>query len=289
MAVLILALTCGVTGCATSSVEPAFRSEAHAILSLDADADWTSAFNRLAAEPPYDVIAWICSQPAMKRSAAPDDLETLLHTSLIRLLAGHAAPPLTLNCYETTFDLLHFDPRVDGRPLGEVCIPPGSNPRAWHDVYPHRVDQRLAERIDAEADRRRILGWCRTAAGTGQSDARRLNPQVDDVLPLLRRRYADCWLYETDRKAMLVAAGPPQLGPGTALMQVATNDYNLVRAACIWLGARQDGATQQQLIALIADDSPVVVHNTMFALRFSRDPRIRETIERYNSGTPDGP
>jgi len=110
---------------------------------------------------------------------------------------------------------------------------------------------------------------------------------LEDVLPLLARRYADCWLYETDRKATLVAAGPPQLGPGTALLHVASSDYNLVRAACIWLGGRPEDAAQQRLIELIAADNPIVVHNVLFALRFSRDPRIRETIERFGSRPSD--
>jgi hypothetical protein len=161
----------------------------------------------------------------------------------------------------------------------------------WHDVYPHRVAQRLADGIDAESDRRRIVDWWHGTGAPGRALAggRRLSPHVEDVLALLSRRYADCWVYETDRKAILVAAGPPQLGPGVALMQVQTRDYNLVRAACVWLGARPEDAAQQRLIELVADANPIVVHNALFALRFSRDPRIRETVERYNSGGQGAP
>lgn len=290
LAVLLALAGCAAPGSSLTPRQREIEAAARPILALDPGVEWNAHFNRLV-EFGGEAIDYLIAQPVFQRRAAPDDLDTLLHTSLIRLLCGRDAPALTLSCYETTLDLLHFDPRVDGQPLGEICIPPGMTPTAWHDVYPHRVARRLAERVDAEADRRAIVAWWRAARQRGLTlvSGRALRPKLDDVVPVLGRRYADVWVYETDRKAVLVADGPGQLTPGTALMQVATTDFNLVRAACVWLGTRTDDAAQQSLIELISDESPITVHNAIFALRFSRDPRIRETIQRYNSGPQRAP
>jgi hypothetical protein len=290
MVVLLALAGCAAPGPSLTPRQREIESAARPILALDPDVEWNARFNRLI-EFGGEAIDYLVSQPALQHRAAPDDLETLLHTSLIRLLGGRGAPALTLNCYETTLDLLHFDPRVDGRPLGEICIPVGMTPTAWHDVYPHRVARQLVQRVDAEADRQAIVEWWRQARQRGQTSAsgRELRPQLADVAPVLSRRYADVWVYETDRKAVLVSNPAAQLVPGTALMQVATTDYNLVRAACIWLGTRTDDAAQQRLIELIGDESPITVHNALFSLRFSRDPRIRQTIQRYNSAAQRAP
>ena len=218
----------------------------------------------------------------MQREAAPDNLDTLLHTSLIRLLAGPNAPRLTFSAYETTLDLLYFDPRVDGKPLGEVCIPPGTPLTAWHDAFPYRVDRNLANRIDAEADRQAILCWWRENAAP-QPPIRQLVPKAENLWPLLTRRTADLWQYDLDRKPVLVA-DVLQRRSTSALIEPPTTDYNLVRAACIWLGSRGDDTTQSRLIDLINHARPVVAHNALFALRFSPDPKIRETLERFERG-----
>lgn len=262
--------------------EPTMRDAASALLTLDPDAEWTSAHNILV-EHGKAAIDWLVQQPAMQRTVAPDNLETLLHTSLIRLLAGARAPRLTFCAFETTLDLLYFDPRVNGRPLGEVCIPPGTALVAWHDAYPHRLARDLADSIDAESDRCAILQWWKSAAGTFHSTSRPLSPNIENLWPLLIRRPADAWHYDLDRKAVLVADGPSRRG-SNALIELPTSDYNLVRAACIWLGTRGDDQTQTRLIDLVNHPRPVVAHNALFALRYSRDPRIRETLERFERG-----
>jgi len=66
-----------------------------------------------------------------------------------------------------------------------------------------------------------------------------------------------------------------------SLIQVDTEDYNLVRAACIWLGESSESGVLDGLIIRVGHPSEVVAHNAKFALRFSRDPRIRELMERY--------
>ena len=94
---------------------------------------------------------------------------------------------------------------------------------------------------------------------------------------LLARRYADQWDYAPESTAVLCGA-PPR---GPPLLEIPTEDYNLVRAACVWLGSSSDNAVQERLIELVGNPSPIVAHNARFALRYSPDPRIRAVLERY--------
>lgn len=274
-------------GCASKDVavslhERSIQDAASAFLLLNPEVEWTSAHNKLV-EHGKAAIDWLVRRPAMQRTVAPDSLETLLHTSLIRLLAGARAPRLTFCAFETTLDLLYFDPRVNGRPLGEVCIPPGTALVAWHDAYPHRLARELSDCIDAEADRRTTLQWWESVAGTFEPVSRPLFPNSESLWPLLIRRHADVWQYDLDRKAVLVGDGPGRRS-ANALIEMPTSDYNLVRAACIWLGSRGDDQVQARLIELINHPRPVIAHNALFALRHSPDPRIRETLERFERG-----
>ncbi|MBI5866025.1 MAG: hypothetical protein HZB38_16275 [Planctomycetes bacterium] len=267
-----------------SAADRGIDADLKPLLSLDPDAEWTSCFNRLLADPAR-AIDRINRRPAMQTRSAPDSLETLLHTSLIRLLAGPDTPRLTFTCFETSLDLLHFDPKSAGRPLGEVCIPPNTPIRSWADLYPQRVDHALAAQVDAEADRRAIRKWWAEASIRPlRFPVRRLQPHGDNLWPLLERRYADLWLYEVERRPVLVS-DEHRGHTAVALLQVPSSDYNLVRAAAIWLGKNASFDEQQQLIELVADPRPIVSHNAVFALRFCPDPRIRDAIERYNRGT----
>lgn len=275
------------TGCSKgdlllSPADRAIRDSALILLSLKPDVEWTSAHNELIAHGAA-AIDWIARQPAMSRPVAPDNLDTLLHTSLIHLLAGASAPRLSFSAYETTLDLLYFDPRVDGKPLGEVCIPPGTPLVAWHDAYPHRLDRALADRVDAEADREAILKWWQATGPAALPASRKLKPNAENLWPLLVRRPADVWQYDLDRKPVLVADSPQRRGTN-ALIESPTIDYNLVRAACIWLGSRGEDEIQARLIELVNHPRPVLAHNAVFALRHSPDPRIRETLERFERG-----
>lgn len=60
----------------------------------------------------------------------------------------------------------------------------------------------------------------------------------------------------------------------------ATEDYNLVRAACLWLVQRAEA--EERLIERVASPSEVVAHNARFALLHSPNPSIRAAVERYN-------
>lgn len=78
---------------------------------------------------------------------------------------------------------------------------------------------------------------------------------------------------------MLVSAPPPR----TTLIDLQTYEYNLVRAACIWLGARGDTAVRERLVDCVGSGSPVLSYNACFALSYADDPRIREVVWRYRS------
>lgn len=282
----LIAMQLSLAGCVNSEGRVAPRDRiiaaaAEPLLRLEADAVWTDAYNRLL-EHGSDSIHWLLRQPAMRNQASPDDLDTLLHTSLIRILAGRSGPELRFRAYETTLDLLYFDPRVDGRPLGEICIPPNAVLTQWHDAFPHRIDRGLARQIDAEAERQTVLAWWANGNSAPIAPPPPLAPDPERLWPLLTRRLADVWQYDVDRRPVLVSAGG-QRG-GNALLEIPTRDYNLVRAACIWLGTRGDEPTQRRLMDLINNPRVVVSHNALFALRFSPDPRVRETIERYGRG-----
>ncbi len=279
-----------VAGCATPSLSRAARQREVAaaalpLLEMRPDANWTACYNRLLALGPAG-IDYLVARPAMRQAAAPDDLRVMLHASLLRLLANPAtAPRLSVNCFETTLDVLHFNPKVRGRMLGGVRMPADRAPRAWHDLYPADFDHALARAIDVEADRRTMLSWWRARWGEPATAfaRRRLQPRAEHLWPVLSRRYADVWTYEVRPEVFLCSAPPGR----AALMRGTTYDYNLVRAVCIWLGMSELPAARNKLIELVAHRSQVVAYNARFALRHSRDPRIREVLERYKE--PSGP
>lgn len=251
--------------------------EAHArpILSLDPQANWTAHFNHLVELAPAS-LAYLVEDERLQRPAAPDDLDLLLRMSLVRLLAGPAKPALTMTCLETTLSVLHFDPRVGGQRLGEVVIFEGVRPRAWHEVFPVEFKHELAAAIDLEADRRAIRAWWAQRPMAGRGGARPLTPNPDWLWPLLERRRADMWLFEPVLEARHCADGG-----GSLLKGVATVDYNLVRAACIWLGQSTDEGIEARLIELVGSRSDIVAYNARFALRHSPDERLRRVIEQH--------
>jgi hypothetical protein len=209
----------------------------------------------------------------------------MLHTGLIRLLANPAtAPRLSVNCFETTLDVLHFDIKVRGKRPGTVVMPFPRRPHAWHELYPLDFDHAVAGAIDVEGDRQRMLQWWREYAGEPAmlAGGRRFRPKSDRLWRLLSRGYADRWSYMPDRQVVLCADG--QADP--ALLQGVTHDYNLVRAVCAFLGSRGDADGQDRLIQIVAGPSAVLSYNALFALSFSRDVRIRELIERYKKTGP---
>jgi len=271
---------CMATGALRSPREHDVELAARPLLEMDPNANWTACYNRLLEFGPAS-IDYLVSEPIMHRRAAPDDLRAMLHTSLLRLLANPAAAPrLSVTCFETTLGVLHFDPKVRGRRLGEVCLPTTRLPAAWHELYPADFDHALAAEIDVEADRRAMLRWWedRRDEPALLFTQRRLQPHTAYVWAVLPRRYADVWTYELKPEVLLCALPPS----GTALLRGKTYDYNLVRAVCIWLAASDAPGAQRELIELIAHPSPTVAYNARFALQHSPDPRIREVLERYN-------
>ncbi len=269
----------GRTGSSSSDVGD-IAAAARPLLTLDPHAVWTEHFNLLVARGPA-AIAWLMEQPAMTRPAPPDDLRVLLHTSLIRLLAAPASQPpaLSATCYETTLGLLHFDLKASGQRLGTVVWTDDAPPRTWHDLYPADFDHVAAATIDLEADRRALRDWWQAQPRRGASVAvaPRLEPRAAYLWRILSRRIADRWDYQPEPRAVLCAAGPR----GPALLELPTRDYNLVRAACVWLGSRGGPGVQQQLIELVACPLPTVAHNARFALGYSPDERIRAVVKRY--------
>jgi hypothetical protein len=282
---MVVALANGLSGCVSEVRAPlrllrAVETAARPILEMHPDANWTACYNRLVELGP-DSIEYLARQPAMQETAAPDDLRVMLHTSLLRLLACRAtAPPLTANCFETTLNLVHFDVKVDGQRIGETRLTTPRVPRAWHDLYPTGFDHTLAAEIDVDADRRAMLAWWREHRGEQAARLARgpLRPHAAHLWPVLSRRYADVWIYELEPRAILCALPPAR----SALLREPTHDYNLVRAACIWLGTDETAEVETQLIELVAHPAPIVAHNARFALRYSPDPRIRDVLERYN-------
>lgn len=250
------------------------------LLEMRPDANWTLAYNALVNAGPRS-IEYVVNRPAMQRRAAPDDLSVILHTSLVRLLARPGdRPDLSINCFETSLGLLHFDPKVAGARLGTVAVNNTRAPTSWLDLYPADFDQSLAARVNVEADRLAVLRWWRARRDAGESVtcAQPLRPVASWLWPVLARRYADLWTYEPDRETVQLCTAPPA---DAALLQEATRDYNLVRAACIWLAGSDAAGVQRDLIERVADRSPIVSHNARFALERSPDERIREVIERY--------
>lgn len=250
------------------------------LLEMDPDANWTHCYNRLLENGP-DAVEYLLRRPELNRRAAPDDLRVMLATSLLRLLAQSSqAPRLTATCYETTLELLFFEIKVLGRSLGEIRIPAGYGPISWHDLYPTAFNQLLAQAIDVERDRQVMVLWWRVHRkdASAYRPPKLLRPITDSLWPLLSRRYADVWTYEV--KPAVFTCGYPQ--PTAWLLRESTREYNLVRAACIWLGSSNDPLAHNRLIELVADPSEVISYNAWFALRFNPDSRIRNMLERYN-------
>ena len=274
------------SGCASTVSIPerhwgSIERNAQLLLNLEPNANWTLCFNELVKYGP-DSVEYLLSRPEMNRRAAPDDLRAMLTTSLLRLLAdSRTAPRLSVNCYETTLDLLYFQPKVLGRPLGEVRIPTKRIPSVWHDLYPVDFNHLLAQAIDVESDRRIMKLWWRARDGdfARYCADRLLQPSEDYLWDVLSRRYADVWTYDV-RPAVFLCGHTPA---NTTLMRGSSFDYNLVRAACVWLGSSENSDVSGRLISLVGHPSDVVSYNARFALRFQRDPRIRAVIERYNN------
>jgi hypothetical protein len=249
------------------------------ILALDPNAVWTDCYNRLLDVGP-ESIAWLAEQPIMNQPADPNDLQVMLHNSLIRLLTHPAARPrLSANCFETTFDLLHLDIKSEGCRIGTVYLPDGRVPRDWHDLYPAEFDRLCGDLVDAETDRQAICEWYAGWRTRGELPplAAPLRPRTADAFTLLSRRYADVWTYLPRARPVLCSFDPEE----SALFRARTCDYNLVRAACVWLGSMPDLQIRDRLIELVGHPALPVAHNAQFALSYSPDPRIRDLLERY--------
>lgn len=267
-------------GCATASAQRGVLHAARPILTLSPDVAWTPHYNELVGHGPRSIDV-LMQQPAMTRRAAPDSLEVMLHTSLVWLLADpQSRPPLSVRCLETTLGVLHFDIKVAGRSLGPVAQPTRTPPRAWHDLYPATFDHALAAHIDIDSDRRAMQAWyqLQRARGEVRSATRPLRPDVVGLWRVLARRPADAWGYAPEPTAIL-CAGPPA---DAALLRITTFDYNLVRAACIWLGSSGDAAVERRLVDTVASPLPLVAYNARFALRYSPRPQIRHVIDRFD-------
>jgi len=270
---------CVAPGTLLTPTERAAAAAAKPILEMDPDTNWTACFNELVELGPASV-SYLARCPLMRRRAAPDDLGVALHTSLLRLLADPAtAPRLSANCLETTLDLLHFDLKVRGHRLGRACLAADRPPPAWHELYPASFDHQVAAQIDVEADRQAMRRWWLAHVGQPSSlvRTRPLRPRAEHLWSLLSRRYADRWTYQPLPEPILCAGQ----GRGAEMLESATADYNLVRTACIWLGSSQDAAIQNRLIDLVGSPLPVVAHNSRFALKHSRDKRVRETLLEF--------
>lgn len=284
---LPLLFGCLAPGHPLTARQRAIADAARPILTLAPDAVWTDCYNQLLALGP-DSLTYLMSQPAMTRPAPPDDLSVLMHTSLVRLLANPAhAPRLTAGALETTLGVLYFEPKAVGRPLGTVVIPEPATPCAWHDLYPAEFNHAAAAVIDLEADRRALVAWWQLHRGHPAAllATARLEPRPDDLWRVLDRRYADRWQYAPDPRPVRCSF-PPR---GEALLDLATYDYNLVRAACIWLAAADEPAIRRYLIELVGSRSEIVAYNARFALRRCPDERIRSLLEHYAEPRPAPP
>ncbi len=290
--VLLAAGGCAVLQPAEARRAQAIAAAAQPILALDPNACWTECYNQLLAFGP-DALAYLMAQPALTRPAAPDDLAVLMHLSLVRVLAAPGtAPRLSAQALETTLGILHCDPKVGGERLGTAVLSDRPPPRAWLDLYPADFDQALAARVDLEADRQQLRSWW--AARQGQPEAPRLGaplaPQVADLWRVLARRPADRWFYglqgepvrcDAWTRGCFVLCGEPPRAP--ALFDLPTWDYNLVRATCIWLGTQRDATIEARLVELVASPDTTLAHNALFALRYSRNERIRAVLKRYEA------
>lgn len=286
-------ILCAAGGCATPArvltpLERRIAAVARPILEMNPDANWTERYNRLLDLAPASVV-YLAEHPRMRSRCAPDDLRVMLHTGLLRLLVDPAsAPRLSVNCFERNLDLLHFDMKVRGRPLGKAYVAPGSLPMRWHDLYPGDFDARAAAAIDVDADRRAMRRWWLERRGsTLILPRRKLRPRPKWLWHVLARRRADAWTYMPEPVALLCAAGEPQPGRhapryrSRTLLYERSADYNLVRAVCVALGRSRDPLVRGRLIDLVGHPVDIVSYNARLALTYSRDPRIRELLDRF--------
>ena len=263
------------------------RAAAEPLLTLDPEANWTACCNRLLELGP-DSLAYLAAQPAMQHRAAPDDLSVALHTSLMRLLARpHMVPRLSIHCYETTLNVIHFEPKVRGRSLGSVVMLNPHPPRSLFDLYLADFDHGAAARVDVETDRQAMLTWWNQSSADAQALLRQApwQPKADYLWPLLARRPADRWLY-TPVDGVLLCAEPPA---DAALLNLEAYDYNITRAAAIWLGSSHNEEVVRALIELLSHASPTLAHNVVFALRHSPDRQIRDAIEGFDQAPRSAP
>ncbi len=286
-ACLLTLLACGACAAPRDTLTRAERQAlavARPILDLDPDAVWTDRFNQLVALGPPAIEA-LMRTPDLTRPAAPDNLRVFICVSLVRLLANPDTQPprLTATCLVTTYDLLYFDVRVSGQPLGPIVLADRAPPPSWLDLFPAEFRHDRAAAIDLEADRQALRAWWAEHRGGARSlvTARPLAPREEELWPLLARRPAARWVFELDDRVVPCALGGRD---EPALLRLRTYDYNLVRAACIWLGSRGTPAAQQRLVTLVGSPVPVIAENARFALRFSPEPRIRALIERAERG-----
>ena len=149
----------------------------------------------------------------------------------------------------------------------------------FDDVIASLKEDPDGPQIDVEADRQAMRRWWLAHVGQPSSlvRTRPLRPRAEHLWSLLSRRYADRWTYQPLPEPILCAGQ----GRGAEMLESATADYNLVRTACIWLGSSQDAAIQNRLIDLVGSPLPVVAHNSRFALKHSRDKRVRETLLEF--------
>ncbi len=286
---------CLAPGYPLTASQRAAADAARPLLTLDSDAVWVDAYNRLIELGPA-AMDYLLNQPAMTGPVAADDLAVLLHTSLSHLLIRPGAGPrLTASALETTLDVLHLDVKVDGHSLGTIFMPAPEPPASWLDLFPADFDRDRAARVDLGRDRAAMVEWWRAnrARAEGLLVARALRPRTDDLWLLLNRRRADRWQYQPVPRAILCADQPGGVTlfrpilcsdpPGGAtLLDLPAYDYNLLRATCIWLGSSAEDEGLRRLVDLAGSPLPVVAHNARFALRYCRDPRLRELIERYD-------
>lgn len=284
-------LSCG--GCVGSvrpgAALPRSGDPLDTILRMDPSANWTSCYNALASQR-VAALESLFLRPELNRRCAPDDLPVLLATSLARLLLAPDVRVATrATALDVSLDLLHFDIKIDGRPLGELALLTPATPRSCLDLYPAEIDSGLASELNVDADRAAVLAAWRSAWSSLSRSAPPLRPQSTWLMAVLGRRYADRWRYDWVEKATLVSWTAQAPGGAPPLLICASYDYNLVRAACVWLGDRGDAADSATLIELVASPATVIAHNARFALQHSPNPRIRGLIEKYHRTKPSSP
>jgi hypothetical protein len=176
--------------------------------------------------------------------------------------------------------VLHFEIKVDGDRVGTLAMTTAHPPRCWHDLYPADFRHDRAARITLEADRQALVAWWQRYRGEPAllCAPPPALPNAEHLYRLLGRQYADRWQYQPEPGTVIRCCVPPR---GSTLLDLPTYDYNLVRAACIWLGTAPDPQVRERLIDLVGSPSLVLSYNACFALRYADDPRIRALVEKY--------